>query len=286
MDKYIAQGAGFPADNDFLMFIQSIIGEVSQLSGIGGTNYILKGCAVTGGNVSNGWMVLNGEIVRFTGGVLGTQVTIIEAVSNGTYLEDINPADGQGDSKQAYFVRTAQFGNTGTSTINWASLERVTPLIELQRAVTPVGGIIMYSGALNAMPSGWFLCDGTNGTPDLGSKFIVGYDAAVSDYNAIGKQGGLEEVSLTANQNGQHTHTGGTNSAGAHTHSTTGYSKNSQSVDNGGGAVVADSEGNSPNTGSAGAHSHTITMNNSGQGEAHENRPPFYTLAFIQYKGV
>lgn len=286
MDKYSAQGAGFPADNDFLMLIQSIINEAAELSAIGGSNYILRGCEVNAGNVSDGWMVLNGEVVRFTGGALGTEVTIIETVTNRQYLEDLNPVDGQGDSKPTYFNRTAQFGNGGDTTTNWADLERVRPLIEVQKAVTPIDGIIMYAGAINGIPSGWFLCDGQNNTVDLRGKFVVGYDFETDDYDAIGKQGGLEEVQLTANQNGQHNHTGATNNAGSHSHTTTGYSKNSQSVDNGGGAIVADNEGNSPNTGVAGAHSHTITLNPSGQGEAHENRPPYYTLAYIQYKGA
>lgn len=32
----------------------------------------------------------------------------------------------------------------------------------------------MWSGLLSAIPSGWHLCDGTNGTPDLRSRFIKG----------------------------------------------------------------------------------------------------------------
>jgi microcystin-dependent protein len=38
----------------------------------------------------------------------------------------------------------------------------------------PVGGIIMWSGAISNMPSGWALCNGANGTPDLRGRFIVG----------------------------------------------------------------------------------------------------------------
>ena len=38
----------------------------------------------------------------------------------------------------------------------------------------PVGGIIMWSGATNNIPSGWVLCDGNNSTPNLQDRFIVG----------------------------------------------------------------------------------------------------------------
>jgi len=36
----------------------------------------------------------------------------------------------------------------------------------------PIGGIIMWSGS--SIPTGWGLCDGTQGTPDLRNRFIVG----------------------------------------------------------------------------------------------------------------
>jgi hypothetical protein len=38
----------------------------------------------------------------------------------------------------------------------------------------PLGGIIAYHGAVEAIPPGWALCDGTNGTPDLRGRFIRG----------------------------------------------------------------------------------------------------------------
>jgi hypothetical protein len=40
-------------------------------------------------------------------------------------------------------------------------------------SLTPIGGIIMWSGALVDIPAGWQLCDGTNGTPDLQNRFIL-----------------------------------------------------------------------------------------------------------------
>ena len=286
MNKYIALGDGFPADNDFLMFIQSLIGEVATLSNIAGDDCILTGCVDTAGIVSTGYMILGGEIVKFNGGGVGANVHIIESIEQATYLEDIAPADGQGDNKDTYFTRVASFGNTGESVTAWETLKRIIPLIEVQQAMTPLGAIVMWAGSINSIPNGWALCDGSGGTPNLKGKFIVGFDTNDTDYDAIGKQAGLKRVALTANQNGQHTHLGSTNNTGSHTHSTTGYSRNSKSVRNGGGSIVADNNGNSPNTGSAGNHSHSITMNTSGQSEAHENRPPCYTLAYIQFKGL
>jgi hypothetical protein len=71
----------------------------------------------------------------------------------------------------------------------------------------PVGGITMWSGAIAAIPAGWGLCDGTNGTPDLRDKFIIG---AASDALAVAK----------TNVTGALTQAGGTKDAivPAHTH--------------------------------------------------------------------
>ena len=41
----------------------------------------------------------------------------------------------------------------------------------------PSGAIMMWSGTIATIPSGWYLCDGTNGTPNLTNKFIIGADA-------------------------------------------------------------------------------------------------------------
>ncbi|MSU09240.1 hypothetical protein FYJ84_09610 [Veillonellaceae bacterium WCA-693-APC-5D-A] len=38
----------------------------------------------------------------------------------------------------------------------------------------PIGTILPYVGELNKIPHGWFLCDGTNGTPDLRDRFLQG----------------------------------------------------------------------------------------------------------------
>lgn len=50
----------------------------------------------------------------------------------------------------------------------------------------PSGGIIMWSGSVGSIPSGWYLCNGSNGTPDLRNRFIVG---AGSTYE-VGDTGG------------------------------------------------------------------------------------------------
>ena len=68
------------------------------------------------------------------------------------------------------------------------------------------GMIILWSGAADAIPSGFVLCDGNNSTPNLSGRFVVGYDASNGDYD-VNDTGGAENVTLTIAQIPNHKHT-------------------------------------------------------------------------------
>lgn len=70
-------------------------------------------------------------------------------------------------------------------------------------ATIPAGLISMWSGSIGSIPSGWYLCDGSNGTPNLTDRFIIG---AGSTY-AVNGTGGVSSVTLTTNNMPSHTHT-------------------------------------------------------------------------------
>ena len=61
---------------------------------------------------------------------------------------------------------------------------------ELLKHIVPVGAITAWSGAIGAIPAGWALCDGGNGTPDLRGRFIL----AAGGVYPVGAQGGAETV--------------------------------------------------------------------------------------------
>ena len=68
--------------------------------------------------------------------------------------------------------------------------------------LVPRGSILLWSGSLGTIPSGWVLCDGSNGTPDLRNQFVLG---AGTTYTP-GSTGGSSSVSLSINNLPAHHH--------------------------------------------------------------------------------
>mgnify|MGYP001193056104 FL=1 len=148
----------------------------------------------------------------------------------------------------------------------------------------PRGVIVMWSGRVDEIPNGWALCDGRTyqapdgrqvTTPDLRDKFVVG---AGLNYQ-VGDQGGAAQVTLTVEQLPPHSHRGTTNEAGAHTHTYRGST--GRSTSGLGGSAALRYPASNLQTSESGRHSHTFTTETVGGGQPHENRPPYYALAYI-----
>lgn len=210
--------------------------------------------------------------------------------------------------------------NTWGTTVNTALDTIVTGLNTAVDARVPSGGIIMWSGSVASIPTEWKLCDGTNSTPDLRSRFIVGSGTDSGATHDIGDTGGANSTTLTEAQLPAHTHAVGTlaaSAAGGHTHSntvgtagahqhtfdirassdndaesgltaafrTTGSTNHSQQTMASANTTVA----------GVGDHTHTVTIDavadhthsltgatsSIGSGSAVDNQPAYYALAFI-----
>ena len=160
----------------------------------------------------------------------------------------------------------------------------------------PAGIITMWYGAVLAVPAGWNLCDGTNGTPDLRNRFIVG---AGTTY-AVGNTGGAADAPLVS-----HTHTANSSSAAVitdpgHRHV---YGSDDQAASFGGYNTIS-TYGYDAQSTSSGAGVHTLTKNTSlqnageltnisarittsttinasGVSATNANLPPYYALCYI-----
>ena len=197
--------------------------------------------------------------------------------------DDIFIVEDLGDNRIRLIPAPTHVSEPGTP-VNKALLQPIEDFLALidPEGIIPPGGIIMWSGAVDAIPEGWALCDGSNGTPDLRDRFIVG---AGGSYN-VGDTGGANAVTLTADQMPRHRHGSGTlttNTTGSHNHIYPSPKMKSIRPGNEGATYVSDFSMGSGRTEDAGGHSHTISGYTSytGSGQAHENRPPYYALCFI-----
>jgi len=188
----------------------------------------------------------------------------------------------------------------GLTNDNWDDVDN------LLRIAMPAGGIIMWSGSVASIPTGWLLCDGTSGTPDLTGRFVVHADADSGGTYDVGDTGGADSVTLaeanlpshthsfsaTTGAAGAHTHAAVADAAGAHTHNIPVYGGSNGSFVSG---ETADVFFGNRATDSAGTHVHTVSMTPAidhthtvsgtteatGSGTAFDNRPAFYALAYI-----
>ena len=116
---------------------------------------------------------------------------------------------------------------------------------------------MLWSGAANAIPSGWVICNGSNSTPDLRNRFVVG----AGDSYSVGATGGANTASDTASISVSISGSGNTG----------GPSSTSGGVNN---------QGNAP------AQNHTHSFNFSGSGSGSDTitvdtRSPYYALCYI-----
>lgn len=77
----------------------------------------------------------------------------------------------------------------------------------------PSGTILIWNKAVEEIPAGFALCDGTNGTPDLRDKFIYGGGTGAG--KSLHATGGAETHTLTSNQMPSHRHKLASNSGQA-----------------------------------------------------------------------
>lgn len=150
-------------------------------------------------------------------------------------------------------------------------------------ATVESGIIAMWSGLLINMPSGWVLCDGNNGTPDLRDKFIVGAAPLANP----GATGGSATHSHTYDDVIQHNHTISVDDPG-HTHveqnnsATTGplagWGARDTSTNT---AVATGYSTQSSTTGITATSANPAGSVAQGTTDTADSRPPYYALAFI-----
>lgn len=160
-----------------------------------------------------------------------------------------------------------------TASIGTNTTQLATTAFVLANSI-PSGLISLWSGSVASVPSGWYLCNGSNGTPNLQDRFIVG---AGSTY-AVGATGGSANATLVS-----HTHSASSSSYVSdpgHYHLSSGTNGGSQT-----GFLSSDGDNTqqlpttSATTGISVSTSTSISTE--GASATNANLPPYYALAYI-----
>jgi hypothetical protein len=204
--------------------------------------------------------------------VIGTVATPVEKLEVGGNIRASGSINSNSISSPTGNITTVTSTTVNATTINTNSVVAPGGTLTVTGNVAatgvfsgngtiPIGGIIMWSGAV--VPAGWQICNGTNGTPDLRGRFIVGTGLATGPgagptTYALNNRGGSEGSDHNHNIDPPNTTTTSTG---------------------GGNGVAAVHE----NDGWPGGHTHDvdITAFTSGGASATDNRPPFFALAYI-----
>ena len=143
------------------------------------------------------------------------------------------------------------------------------------------GAIIMWAGAQSTIPAGWQLCDGTNGPPDLRDRFVLG----VQQGQDPGEVAGSDTIQLMAENLPAHQHAFQTDPGGAHSHTYPDAWLQHEAIwagilpwDN---LAWAGDVLEYETTSDDGTHTHSGVTGLEGNATFVDNRPAYYSLAFI-----
>ena len=225
--------------------------------------------------VGNGQQFFDNNGVPLSGGLLytyqaGSSTPLTTYTTNNGTIANTNPIvlDSSGRSANEIWMQTGytyKFVLQTSAAVTLQTLDNLYPILQsatASGATIPTGLIAIWSGATGSIPTGWTLCNGTNGTPDLRNSFIIG---AGSTY-AVGQTGGSADAIVVS-----------------HTHTITDPGHVHNLASTGSGVIANDSP-----VGATGASTTTtatattgITNQTTGVSGTNANLPPYYALAFI-----
>ena len=216
----------------------------SNNTDIGGIN-IAEGCAPSG--INNAIRELMAQLKDMQSGTDGDGFTVGGAFT----------CSGAAVFSSTVTAPTPTTGDSST---------KVATTAFVQGAGLPSGCIVIWSGSSASIPSGWYLCNGANGTPDLRNRFIVG---AGSTY-AVGATGGTADAIVVS-----HTHTATVTDPG-HDHGIrVGVAAKNTSTGSTGGDNWVSGSTDSAATGIS------VGISTTGSSGTNQNLPPYYALCYI-----
>jgi hypothetical protein len=234
--------------------------------------------------VGNGQQFFDNNGLPLTGGLIytyqaGSSTLLTTYTTVNGNIANTNPIvlDAYGRTPSEVWMQTGysyKFIIQTSAAVTLQTLDNLYGILQAAPTATPsipTGGIILWSGSLGSVPSGYVLCDGNNSTPDLRDRFVIG---AGSNYAVAATGGSADAIVVT------HTHTAtSVVTDPGHVHS---YQKPSGAPNNAAGSIPNDITQVAANTASAVTGITVATTNaNAGTSGTNANLPPYYALAYI-----
>lgn len=203
----------------------------------------------------------------------GSSTPLVTYTDNGGTVANANPIvlDASGRTPQEIWLLTGysyKFVLQNADAVLIQTLDNIYPILQNAPASAPAvpsGCILLWSGSTGSIPAGWYLCNGTNGTPDLRDRFIVG---AGNTY-AVNATGGSADAVVVS-----HTHTASVTDPG-HYHVYQMLTGSGSQFFGSGGQQSGDRNTTTVTTGI------TVTNASTGVSGTNANLPPYYALAYI-----
>jgi hypothetical protein len=161
--------------------------------------------------VGNGQQFFDNNGIPNAGGLIytyqaGSSTLLTTYTTVNGNIANTNPIvlDAYGRTPSEIWMQTGysyKFVIQTAAAVTLQTLDNLYPILQNAPATTPTlptGAIILWSGSLGSIPSGYVICDGTNSTPDLRDRFVIG---AGSTY-AVAATGGSADAIVVS-----HTHT-------------------------------------------------------------------------------
>jgi len=269
----LTAGGRFSATGNITGGNVATAGLITATGNITGGNVATAGLITATGNITGGNVATTG-LITATGNIQGGNVATTGLITATGNIQGGNLSIGGTSTLTG--VATAPTAANGTSNTQVATTAFVVnSLLNL----VPTGVIVMWSGSIVSIPTGWLLCNGGNGTPDLRDRFVVG---AGTTYTP-GNTGGSANAIVVS-----HSHTANSSvSDPGHTHNNGSY--NQLLLINGSGTVSSpDSSAGEPNLTTSGnilsnttGITVTTTVDSTGNSATNANLPPYYALAYI-----
>jgi hypothetical protein len=225
---------------------------------------------------TTGLPLSGGKIYTYQAGSstpLATYTTINGTIANSNPI--ILGTDGRTPSEiwltYGYNYKFILQDSSGSTIATYDNLYGILGTIPASSSTLPTGMILLWSGAIGSIPSGYYLCDGNNGTPDLRDRFIIG---AGNTYSVNQTGGSADAITVS------HTHTAtSTVTDPGHLHT---YLHQNGSAQAGGSGNFYYYVESSANTSTATTGVTVATTNaTAGTSGTGANLPPYFALAYI-----